>query len=283
MNNHFTNLLSRAFGRFAAHSFAQPFQSWINRAYVRMMKLDMREFDDPSAYASLTALFTRVLNVPRSIDTAVDTFISPCDALVSACGTIEEGLAMQIKGRAYGIDALLGEHVPSEAKSALDGGDYLNLYLSPKDYHRYHAPCDLQVVQAIHIPGKLYPVNMPALRNIPSLFIENERVVLECLAEGKRLFLVMVGALNVGKMQITFEPSLQTNAKEAKACSYRYEALHLKKGEDFGCFEMGSTIVVLCEKGLVARTVAGGETVRFGRSIGRLAVQQGESGVELTL
>lgn len=283
MNNHFTNLLSRAFGRFAAHPFAAPFQGWINRAYVRMMKLDMREFDDPAAYASLTALFTRALSVPRGIDLAADAFIAPCDALVSACGTIQEGLAMQIKGRAYGIDALLGDKVSGEAKSALYDGDYLNLYLSPKDYHRYHAPCDLQVLQAIHIPGKLYPVNMPALRNIPSLFIENERVVLECLAEGKRLFLVMVGALNVGKMQIAFEPLLQTNAKEAQERSYRYDALYLKKGEDFGCFEMGSTIVVLSEKGLVARTVAGGETVRFGGSIGRLAVQQSESGVELAL
>lgn len=283
MNSPFTNLLSRAFGRFAAHPFAQPFQSWINRAYVRMMKLDMREFDDPEAYASLTALFTRALKSPRSIDAAANAFISPCDALVSACGTIDAGLAMQIKGREYDINALLGEHVSDAAKTALDDGDYLNLYLSPRDYHRYHAPCDLQVLQAIHIPGKLYPVNIPALRNIPALFIENERVVLECLAEGKRLFLVMVGALNVGKMQIAFEPLLQTNAKEAKGCSYPYEALYLKKGEDFGCFEMGSTIVILSEKGLFARTVASGDTVRFGQSIGRLAVQQGESGIELTL
>ncbi len=275
MSNHFTNLLSRAFGRLAAYPFPEPLQSWINRAYVSMMKLDMREFHEPSSYPTLTALFTRPLVIPRTIDRAADSFIAPCDALVSACGTIEEGLAMQIKGRAYGIDALLGDTVEASSKALLNGGDYLNLYLSPKDYHRYHSPCDLQVLQAIHIPGKLYPVNMPALRNISSLFIENERVVLECLAEGKRLFLVMVGALNVGKMQIAFEPTLQTNAKENKPHNYHYEALFLKKGEDFGCFEMGSTIVLLAQKGLLARTIASKEQARFGEKIARLTMKQG--------
>ncbi len=91
------------------------------------------------------------------------------------------------------------------SKEAIRNGSYVNFYLSPRDYHRYHVPLDMQVIKAVHIPGKLYPVNIPTLKNKVDLFIENERVVLECLStNGKRFFLVLVGALNVGQMEVAF-------------------------------------------------------------------------------
>ncbi len=260
---HITNWISQRFGGFASYSLPQPLQRWINKSYVFLMKLDMREFEAPEYYSSLNALFTRHLKISREFSDHAYEVISPCDALISECGVIEGVLAMQIKGMHYDIDALLGSAIADESHERVRGGDYMNFYLSPRDYHRYHAPCDMQVLQAVYIPGKLYPVNMPALKKIASLFVENERVVLECEHMNKRFFMVMVGALNVGKMQIAFEPRIQTNAAVGEVQHYSYENLHLKKGDDFGCFEMGSTIVMLSEKELFDYKVGINDRVHF--------------------
>ncbi len=273
MNKHLTNVLSRAFGRFASKAHSPGFQDFINRSYVKLMKLDMSEFRAPESYRTLNALFTRHLEQPRPFSQEMNVMISPCDALVSECGRIDGNLAMQVKGMTYNVDRLLGTFISEASKTSVHNGDYINFYLSPRDYHRYHIPCDMQVLKAVYIPGKLYPVNMPALNNIASLFVENERVVLECLIGQKRLFMVMVGALNVGKMQIAFEPAIQTNAAVNQTQEYNYENLMLKKGDDFGCFEMGSTIVMLSEPSLVEYHANVGEKVKFAQTIGKLADQ----------
>ncbi len=267
MSSHFTNIISRGFGSFASIEFSPWFQKIVNKSYVKLMKLDMSEFEAAESYSSLNALFTRHLKVPREFDKDLHVMISPCDALISERGTIEDTLAMQIKGMTYDVDSLLGENISDESKALVHGGDYCNWYLSPKDYHRYHMPVDAEIHKAIHIPGKLYPVNMPALKNINSLFVENERVVLECSAQGKRFYMVMVGALNVGKMQISFAPKIQTNASVDNMQVHRFYNHHLKKGDDFGCFEMGSTIVILSEKGLFNYSLQAGEDVKFAQSI----------------
>ncbi|MEA3521858.1 MAG: phosphatidylserine decarboxylase [Campylobacterota bacterium] len=271
MSKHFTNAISRGFGKFASKEFSSGFQKIVNKSYVKLMKLDMSEFEAPEVYASLNALFTRNLKVQRKFSEDLHVMISPCDALISECGSIDEKLAMQIKGMSYNVDALLGDKVLDESKALIHGGEYCNWYLSPRDYHRYHMPIDCQVLQAIYIPGKLYPVNMPALNNIASLFVENERVVLECIAQGKRFYMVMVGALNVGKMQISFAPEIQTNAAANEVQAYTYDNLHFKKGDDYGCFEMGSTIVILSEKGLFEYDIKVGENVKFAQSIAKVS------------
>jgi len=269
MSNHFTNVISRGFGKFASKEFSSGFQKIVNNSYVKLMKLDMSEFESPESYSSLNALFTRHLKVPREFSKDLHVMISPCDALISECGSIDNNLAMQIKGMSYDVDSLLGDEVCDDSKALIYGGDYCNWYLSPKDYHRYHMPLDAQILQAIYIPGKLYPVNMPALNNINSLFVENERVILECIAQGKRFYMIMVGALNVGKMQISFAPEIQTNASVNEVQVYKYDNLHLKKGDDYGCFEMGSTIVILSEKELFNYSLKAGENVKFAQSIAK--------------
>ncbi len=242
----------------------------INRSYVRMMGLDMGEFESPETYPTLNALFTRTFKTMRNFSSDPKEMISPCDWLITECGAIRENLALQIKGMSYSVDAVLGDSIPDEAKKAVHGGTFVNFYLSPRDYHRYHAPIDMEVLSAVHIPGKLYPVNIPTLKKKLNLFIENERVVLECLSgEGKRFFLILVGALNVGKMEVAFEPHIQTNTV-LEASQYSYSGLWLKKGDDFGCFQMGSTIVMLCEPGMVDLQLQSGENVRFGQAIARI-------------
>ena len=270
MNQHFTSSLSKVFGKFASKKHSKKFQIFINRTYVNMMGLDMSDFNAPESYPTLNALFTRHLNKPRSFEINPSLMISPCDSLITEVGTIQEDRALQIKGMSYSVDEFLGDDISPENKACIHGGEFINFYLSPRDYHRYHVPLDMQVTKAIHIPGKLYPVNIPTLKRKINLFIENERVVLECLTtHGKLFYLVLVGALNVGKMEVAFEPRIQTNTTFGGGV-YEYSNLHLKKGDDFGCFQMGSTIIFLSEKGMIESDVMVGSSVRFGQTVGRV-------------
>ena len=270
MSKHFTSILSSGFGKFASKEFPSIIQHIINASYVKLMGLDMSEFREPSTYKTLNKLFTRAFEVPRVIPEGKSKLLSGVDALITDAGTITDGKAYQIKGMSYNIEELFGEH-HQEAVAKVEGGEFINFYLSPKDYHRYHMPMDLQVLSLTHIPGKLYPVNFPLLRNKKDLFIENERVILECKdKKGRCQVLVLVGALNVGKMIVTFEPNVQTNSEIREPRHYEYEDLWLERGEMFGWFEMGSTILTFSKKGSIFPEVAINQKVSFADVLGKI-------------
>jgi len=267
---HFTSIVSEYFGRFASYPFPSIIQHTINAAYVKLMGLDMSEFREPASYRTLNELFTRALEKERPMPRAKRAMISGVDALVTDYGTIEKGRAYQIKGMSYRIEALLGEYHKAAAEW-VEGGVFMNFYLSPRDYHRYHMPFDLKIHSLTHIPGKLYPVNFPLLRNKKELFVENERVIIECEDDKGRIhLLVLVGALNVGKMAVTFEPKVQTNSEIREARHYTYDGLKMERGELLGWFEMGSTLLILSQKGALMPQVAINQKVRFGEVIGRV-------------
>ena len=269
---HITSLVSQIFGKFASKEFPRWFQNIVNLSYVKLMGLDMSEFYPPSHYKSLNALFTRRLREMRSFSLDADEFISPCDALVTEYGEVKNDYALQIKGMRYRVDELLGDSIPKESRECVVDGQFLNLYLSPRDYHRYHIPTNLKVLRVVHIPGKFYPVNIPSLKKRLNLFVENERVVIECetVKNKKRFFMVLVSALNVGVMKVSFIPELQTNADVQKPTLYEFDNLYLNKGDDFGCFEMGSTIVIVAEKEMMELLVERNQKVKFGETIARL-------------
>jgi len=268
MKKHYSSIISNLFGKFASKSFSKPVQKVINKSYVRLMGLDMREFQTAESYPTLNKLFTRSFVTPRAIPEDVNTIISPADSLITDCGKITQGTAYQIKGMEYQIEELFGSY-HEEAAKTVEGGEYINFYLSPKDYHRYHSPDKLKVNSITHIPGKLYPVNFPLLRNKKNLFIENERVIVDATDErGKCVVLVLVGALNVGKMVVTFEKSIQTNGAIREIQHHRYEDLNLEKGELFGWFEMGSTILIFSQEGYFTPDVEVNQTIKFAERIG---------------
>jgi phosphatidylserine decarboxylase len=263
MSKHYTSVLSTLFGKVASKAFPPLIQHRINRAYVSLMGLDMQEFKSPEAYETLNQLFTRALEEPRILPTDPSAVISGVDARITEAGTIREGYAYQIKGMDYKIETLFGAYHKDAAKQ-VDGGEFINFYLSPKDYHRYHMPMDLNILSLTHIPGKLYPVNLPLLRNKKDLFIENERVVIECKDRAGYLHvLVLVGALNVGKMVVTFESAVHTNSEIREPQHYTYEDLWLERGELFGWFEMGSTLLTFSESGSIIPEVALNRKVSF--------------------
>ena len=230
----------------------------------------MSAFDAPSSYPTLNKLFTRAFVTPLALPEDTQALISGVDALITDAGSITEGRAYQIKGMSYNIDKLFGEfHLGLADK--VEGGEFINFYLSPKDYHRYHMPMTLKILSLTHIPGKLYPVNFPLLRNMPDLFIENERVVIACEDEkGRTQVLVLVGALNVGKMVVTFEENIRTNSEIREPKHYTYEDLVLDRGELFGWFEMGSTVLTFSEKGSVIPEVAINQKVSFTDVLGKI-------------
>ena len=271
MSKHITSAISQTFGKFASKEFPLAIQTFINKAYIGLMGLDMGEFKEAEDYPSLNALFTRKLQKDREYSLDESVFISPCDSWISECGEIKRDLSMQIKGRCYSVDEFLGEDFDDGEKAVVHDGTFINFYLSPKDYHRYHMPCDLKVLKAVHIPGKFYPVNIPSLKKRINLFIENERVVLKCQTKDEKIFyMVLVSALNVGVMQVSFEERIKTNADANFSSVYEYENLEMSKGEDFGCFEMGSTIVVLAQKDMLELDINQNDNVRYGQSIAKL-------------
>jgi len=270
MKKHYSSIISNGFGAFASKAFPKPIQKIINHGYVKLMGLDMSEFQDPSSYPTLNKLFTRAFVTPKSITKDESVMISPVDALVTDFGEIVEGKAYQIKGMEYSIEELFGTY-HTQASKAVDGGQFVNLYLSPKDYHRYHTPNTLKIKSLTHIPGKLYPVNFPLLRNKKDLFIENERVIIECEdTRGECFVMALIGALNVGKMIITFEDRIHTNSEIREPRHYNYDNLLLQKGDLFGWFEMGSTILLFSPKGTYTPKVSINQKVKFAEDIGEL-------------
>ena len=137
------NLFSQIFGKVAKLSFISPVQEFINSSYIKLFKIDMSEFRPAGEYKNLNELFTRELIKPREFDAADEIFISPVDGTCLSFGSTNELKAFSIKGMSYGVKELLGQ-------GELDGEyDFANIYLSPKDYHHYHAPCDITIKKAV--------------------------------------------------------------------------------------------------------------------------------------
>ena len=260
-----TNSASRAFGRMASTKFPSLIQLGINKLYTSVTGVDLSAFYPHSHYETLNALFTRELRYKRDFSQDLKSIISPADSLISAQGVIEASDALQIKGFSYNVRELLTKRFDDEKVDRLIGGKFLNFYLSPMDYHRYHVPMDMTVSRVVHVPGLLYPVNFKYLRKVPSLFVKNERVILECSdINGKLFYMILVGALNVGKMTLSFDERIETNVDASEEKVYDYEGMILKKGDELGMFMMGSTIVMLFEQDYVELLDKQGKSVRFG-------------------
>ncbi len=260
-----TNKISKLFGSIADKEFPSFIQTILNNIYIKATGVDLSEFYPAKEYKSLNALFTRKLLKKREFSQDEKEIISPCDSLISELGELKEDRALQIKGFGYSVDELLSDHVEKEKIQKLYNGKFINFYLSPKDYHRYHVALDMRVTKAIHIPGLLYPVNFKYLKKVQNLFVKNERVILECFSsEGKLFYMILVGALNVGKMTLSFDDRIETNTDTKKIQVYEYKELYLKKGDELGMFKMGSTVVMIFEKDFVKLSCSVMDKVKFG-------------------
>jgi len=268
---HITNKISNIFHKFATTKFPLIIQILINYGYVKILKLNMDEFKKPSEYKTLNELFTRALTKYRDFDKSSNNFISPVDSYITSAGEIKNNIALQIKGISYNIKKLLTSKISSDNFNKIKNGEFINMYLSPRDYHRYHSPFDAKITKLIHIPAKLYPVNFTYLNKQPNLFIENERVVLECITNNDKLFyMIFIGALNVGKMVFNFDSRIETNSNINEIKEYKYDNLIMKKGECLGYFKMGSTVLIFWEKDMVKLKDLINQKVKFTQVIAEI-------------
>ena len=216
------------------------------RWFVGRYAVDMREAADPdiASYKSFNAFFTRPLRAGARPIAAAD-FVCPVDGAISQFGAVDDHHIVQAKGHRFTTTELVGGDDVLAAR--FRHGSFANLYLSPKDYHRLHMPCDGRLTRMIHVPGQLFSVNPVTARGVPNLFARNERVV--CVfdsAEHGPFVMVLVGATIVGSMATVWHGVV--NAKRSNTTtewSYADQDIVLRKGEEMGRFLLGSTIVML--------------------------------------
>lgn len=222
--------------------------TWIIRRFIAKYDVNMAEAvqSDPAVYETFNAFFTRALK-PEARPFAGADLICPVDGAISQYGAIDEHRIFQAKGHGYTTTALLGGD--ADVAAAYAHGQFATLYLSPRDYHRIHMPCDGRLTRMIHVPGDLFSVNPTTAQGVPELFARNERVV--CLFEGARgpWALVLVGATIVGSMETVWH-GIVNPPRPGKIREWRYEdrRIELKKGAEMGRFLLGSTVVMVFPK-----------------------------------
>lgn len=217
--------------------FARCHNRWIytkfTHWFVKVYGVDMNDakIADINAYQNFNAFFTRQLKA--GIRPIGKGLVSPVDGTLSQCGTIENGTLIQAKGKKYPLNLLLG--------NADKFQNFATIYLSPSDYHRIHAPIDGQLLKMDYIGGNLFSVNAKTANSVDNLFARNERVI--CYFDTYTL--VLVGAIFVGSMQTVWHGMITPPYGKRFSVDYQKQNIRLKKGDELGQFNMGSTVILL--------------------------------------
>jgi len=260
--------LTQLAGRWA-NAQAGRFTTATIRWFVKRYQVDMTEALEPdiTAYASFNDFFTRALR-PEARPIAPARLSCRVDGAVSQLGRITQGCIVQAKGHTYTASALLGGD--SALAAQFEGGRFVTLYLSPRDYHRIHMPCRGRLMHMTHIPGSLFSVNPVTARNVPGLFARNERVV--CLFETElgTMALVLVGPTIVGSMCTVWHGQVNPpRSGHIRHWDYAQQDITLDQGEEMGRFQLGSTVIVLLPEGPTQWQAdwAPGRAVRLGEAM----------------
>jgi phosphatidylserine decarboxylase len=273
-------LVSEAIGWGARRTLPRPIRSRVYTAFARLVGAQLDEVELPlDEYPSFSSFFVRRLRPDaRAIDADASVAVSPCDGTVAAAGVAEQGRVIQAKGHDYSLDDLLAD---AALASRFSGGAYLTIYLSPRDYHRVHAPLAGALARYVHVPGTRFPVNPTWAARIPRLFARNERVILELDSALGRVALVMVAAVGVGNIRLAADSVAtdQFRGRTEPLTVALAEPHRVERGGELGAFELGSTVVVLFEPGRVELSpLEPGTPIRLGQAIGRvMAAPRGRS------
>ncbi len=249
MPQHF---LTRLAGKFAEAELGFLTQMAI-KGFIRQYDIDMQEAKnpDPSSYSSFNDFFTRELKEgARPVASDANTLVFPADACVSQAGAIEDNRLIQAKGHTFDACELLGGD--QELAKEFTNGDFATLYLSPRDYHRVHMPCDGLLRQMIYIPGDLFSVNPLTAENVPNLFARNERLVCIFDTDFGPMAQILVGATIVGSIETswagTITPPVGKSIRRFDYPATGNDIIKLKKGDEMGRFKLGSTVINLFAK-----------------------------------
>lgn len=256
-------------GKFA-NARAGKLTTRVIRWFVARYQVNMNEAANPdiASYASFNEFFTRPLREGARPLAAAD-FLCPVDGAISQFGAIERDQIVQAKGHSYSTTALVGGDAALAAK--FENGSFATLYLSPRDYHRIHMPCDGTLKRMIYVPGALFSVNPATARGVPGLFARNERVVCEFDTPNGSFILTLVGATIVGSMATVWHGVVNPpRSREVREWRYDDKPVVLKKGEEMGRFLLGSTVVMLFPKDVLKFNPewAPAKAIRMGEMMG---------------
>ncbi|MDC9613709.1 archaetidylserine decarboxylase [Xenorhabdus khoisanae] len=256
--------------------FANKKAGWLTqlviKAFAKTYKVDMNEAKNPSftAYSTFNEFFVRPLKEDiRPIVNEANQLALPADGTVSQLGAIREEQIIQAKGHYYTVEALLAGQY--QLAGQFRNGQFITTYLSPKDYHRVHMPCDGVLKEMIYVPGDLFSVNPLTAANVPNLFARNERVICVFETAYGPMVQILVGATIVGSIETVWSGCV-TPPREGiiKRWAYPAEgeegAVSLKRGEEMGRFKLGSTVINLFASNQVnfANNLYSGSQTRMG-------------------
>lgn len=219
------------------------FIQWFAKRY----QIDLREAKQPDldGFACFNDFFTRELqDNARPLPTDEQAFLCPADGAISQLGDIWDDRVFQAKGQDYSLQQLLGS---DDWAQKFHNGQFITVYLSPKDYHRVHMPMSGDLVSTRYIPGQLFSVNQVTAEQVPGLFARNERLVCMFQSEQGPFALVLVGAMIVAGIETPW------GGREAATKTVRdqsHNGLHLERGQEMGRFLLGSTAIVITPKGM---------------------------------
>ena len=258
---HFLSRLMFRFARIENSWVKNNFTRWFIKQY--QVNLSEAEIENIEDFISFNDFFTRAIK-PGLRPISESDIISPVDGVVSQSGKVYNSQIVQAKGRKYSISALIADKPFKE----IQNGSFATIYLSPKDYHRIHMPCDGVLISMKYIPGDLFSVNQNTVDNIDGVFARNERLV--CLFEtdfGVMVF-VLVGAIFVGSMQTSWEGLITPPySKAVKNYDYKDHQIKLLKGDELGRFNMGSTVIMLMPEGSPELNLEVGQALKMGQSV----------------
>lgn len=253
--------ISRAMGRLADHHWSPRVERAVVGLYSRVYNVDVTDCTQQDGYVCFDEFFTRTLRSgARPIDSAADALVSPADGRLDSMGPIEPGATFKVKGRPYDVGELVGD---AEEARQFVGGAGCVIYLSPRDYHRVHAPADGVITRIRSLPGDYFPVNAIGMAHVGNLFAINRRVVFSLDTSIGRMALVMVAAIVVGRIT-----AVGIADADVPHGDHRFDPpLRVSRGDEIGVFHLGSTVVLLLDPSAKTRWNADVGMVRFGARI----------------
>ncbi len=232
--------------------FAQ--QKWgavthfVIKAFAKKYNVDMSEAkkENFSDYESFNQFFIRELkDDARKINENPTALCLPADGRVSQIGHIDDERLLQAKGHFFSLsDLLAGDE---ELVNTFKNGEFATIYLSPRDYHRVHMPCDATLRKMIYVPGDLFSVNPFLAEHVPNLFARNERVICVFDTAFGPIVQILVGATITASMSTVWAGVINPpRTGEVKVWTYQGDsAIKLTKGQEMGAFQLGSTVINL--------------------------------------
>jgi phosphatidylserine decarboxylase len=246
--------------------------------FIKHYKIDLSiaQSSDLNHYGSFNDFFVRALKPEsRPICDASDAFISPADGFVSQFGRIDNGQLIQAKGSLFSLQALLGN---DERATEYLNGDFVTIYLSPKDYHRVHMPLAGKLTKTVYIPGKLFSVNFATSKHVPNLFCRNERLVCFFDTQIGEIAIILVGAMLVAGIETVWGGQVAPNvSKKIIVQDYSQDNIELQKGAEMGRFKFGSTVILLMGPGkLQLCPFSDQQPIKMGELLGKIIEQKAQ-------